>query len=161
MGWKIFGLFVSIGLIIGGLSGQFVLRGTESSTALVVVGCLFLIWDIYSLATHNKKKQAALDKKKEEAASFAENNERLEAPATLTLIRKSSMVGMALTVEVFLNGEHVAALKNGQSAQIPVAMKRNRLSIGVLAHEFEAPSGAKGEVQLAATGFKTKEISWS
>lgn len=55
MGWKIFGLFVSIFLILGGLSGQLVLRGTNSSEALVVVGFLFLIWDIYSIATHKKQ----------------------------------------------------------------------------------------------------------
>jgi len=34
-----------------------VLRGTHSSTALVVVGCLFLIWDIYVLAIHKKNTQ--------------------------------------------------------------------------------------------------------
>jgi|GEM_PF-263437 len=55
MGWKIFGLFVSIALIVGGLSGELVLRGTDSSEALVVVGVLFLIWDIVSIATHKKK----------------------------------------------------------------------------------------------------------
>jgi len=55
LGWKIFGLFVSIFLIIGGLSGELVLRGTESSGALVVVGFLFLAWDIYALATHKKQ----------------------------------------------------------------------------------------------------------
>ena len=56
LGWKIFGLFVSIFLIIGGLSGELVLRGTESSTALVVVGFLYLIWDIYAIATHKNQK---------------------------------------------------------------------------------------------------------
>ena len=55
LGWKIVGLLVSIGLIIGGLSGELVLRGTNSSTALVVVGVLFLIWDIISIATHKKQ----------------------------------------------------------------------------------------------------------
>ena len=60
LGWKIFGLFVSIALIIGGLSGEWVLRGTDSSAALVVVGFLFLIWDIYSIATH-KKQQAEVE----------------------------------------------------------------------------------------------------
>ena len=54
--WKILGLFVSIALIIGGLSGEFVLRGTESGTALVVLGVLFLIWDIYTIVTHKKQK---------------------------------------------------------------------------------------------------------
>jgi hypothetical protein len=55
LGWKIFGLFVSIGLIIGGFSGELVLRGTDSSEALVVVGFLFLIWDIVSIVTHKKQ----------------------------------------------------------------------------------------------------------
>ena len=55
MGGKIFGLVISIGLIIGGLSGQMVLRGTDSSAALVVAGIIFLILDIISLATHGKK----------------------------------------------------------------------------------------------------------
>ena len=55
LGWKIFGLLVSIFLIWGGLSGEMVLRGTNSSAALVVVGFLFLIWDIYAIATHKKQ----------------------------------------------------------------------------------------------------------
>lgn len=64
---KIIGLLISIGLIIGGLSGDYVLRGTESSTALVVFGCLFLVGDIISLATHNrepKQKKAREPKQK-------------------------------------------------------------------------------------------------
>jgi hypothetical protein len=54
MGQKIIGLLVSIGLIIGGASGGFVLRGTNSSTALIVAGVVFLIFDIYSIATHDQ-----------------------------------------------------------------------------------------------------------
>ena len=61
LGWKIFGLFVSIGLIIGGLSGEFVLRGTESSSALIVVGFLFLIWDIIAIATHKKQQEEPVE----------------------------------------------------------------------------------------------------
>ncbi|MDR2037646.1 MAG: DUF805 domain-containing protein [Bacteroidales bacterium] len=56
LGWKIFGLFVSIFLIIGGLSGEMVLRGTDSSTALVVAGFVFLVLDIFAIATHKKQK---------------------------------------------------------------------------------------------------------
>ena len=55
MGWKIFGLFVSVALIIGGLSGEMVLRGTKSSTALVVFGFVFFIADVYSIITHKKQ----------------------------------------------------------------------------------------------------------
>lgn len=55
----IIGIFISIGLIIAGLSGEFVLRGTNSSTALVVVGCLYLIYDIVKLAGQNDNQKMA------------------------------------------------------------------------------------------------------
>jgi len=84
-GGKILGLFVSIFLIIGGASGQMVLRGTESSTALVVVGVLFLIWDVISIATHKSSlekaqaKQAAMEANKEEALEKTENSSDRES----------------------------------------------------------------------------------
>ena len=56
MGWKIVSLFISIFFIIGGLSGDLVLRGTDSSQALIVVGVIYLIVNIVSIANHNKKK---------------------------------------------------------------------------------------------------------
>lgn len=46
---QIIGIVISIGLIIAGLSGEFVLRGTNSSIALVFVGAGFLIYDILKL----------------------------------------------------------------------------------------------------------------
>jgi len=52
IGWKIFNLIVSIFFIIGGISGTMVLRGTNSSGALIVVGIIYLIWSLYSLITH-------------------------------------------------------------------------------------------------------------
>lgn len=56
MGGHIFGIIVSLGLIFGGLSGKMVLRGTNSSPALVVFGVGFLIYDIYSLISYQKIK---------------------------------------------------------------------------------------------------------
>lgn len=44
---RIIGILVSIALIVAGLSGEYVLKGTESSVALVVVGVLFLVWEIF------------------------------------------------------------------------------------------------------------------
>jgi hypothetical protein len=38
-----------------GLSGEYVLKGTESSTALVVVGFLFLLWEVFGLVRDKKK----------------------------------------------------------------------------------------------------------
>ena len=51
---RIVGLLISIALIIMGLSGEYVLKGTESSTALVVVGVLFLIVDIIGIVRAKK-----------------------------------------------------------------------------------------------------------
>jgi hypothetical protein len=56
--WKIISLLMSVAIIIGGLSRQFVLRGTTSSAPLVVFGLLGLAYDIYALAAHNKKSKA-------------------------------------------------------------------------------------------------------
>lgn len=46
---QIIGIVISIGLIIAGLSGEFVLRGTNSSIALVLAGVGLLIYDIFKL----------------------------------------------------------------------------------------------------------------
>ena len=45
----IIGILISLFLIIGGASGRMVLRGTQSSPALVVAGFAFLVWDIISI----------------------------------------------------------------------------------------------------------------
>ena len=60
MGGKIVGMLISIGLIIGGLSETMVLRGTNSSSALVLVGFGFLVWDIISIATHKNPNATAV-----------------------------------------------------------------------------------------------------
>ena len=57
MAGRIIGLLISIALIIMGLSGQFVLKGTDSSIALVVAGVVFLIFDIIGIVRANKNKE--------------------------------------------------------------------------------------------------------
>ena len=84
LGGKIFGLIVSVVLIIGGLSGKLVLRGTNSSTALVVAGVIFLIIDIYQVVTHSKKAREAEEaeleryRKSKEGKEFREKLESTE-----------------------------------------------------------------------------------
>ena len=51
---RIIGLIISIGLIIAGLSGEFVLKGTNSGMALVAVGALFLIIDIIGIIRYKR-----------------------------------------------------------------------------------------------------------
>lgn len=56
---RIIGIIISIGIIIAGLSGEFVLRGTNSSIALVVAGVIFLIIDIIGLIRDNTNNQVS------------------------------------------------------------------------------------------------------
>jgi hypothetical protein len=51
---RIIGLLISIAMIIGGLTGTLALRGTNSSTALVVAGVIFLIIDIIGIIRYKK-----------------------------------------------------------------------------------------------------------
>ena len=47
---------ISIILIIGGLSGQLVFRGTNSSGLLAAVGFFYLIYDIYKIIKYQQHK---------------------------------------------------------------------------------------------------------
>ena len=61
-GNDVIAILFSIFLIIGGASGNMVLRGTESSPALLVAGFVFLAWDIFSIF----RKKTNLQKAEEE-----------------------------------------------------------------------------------------------
>jgi len=138
LGGKILGLFISVGLIIGGLSGEMVLRGTNSSDALVVAGFLFLAWDIYSLATHNKKKrkeQEIAEERAKEANAQSEAQSSLEAsgqtltaPASVTVIREGSMLGAAIAYKVYLNGAYAGDVKNGGQLTLHTTAPHNIVS---------------------------------
>lgn len=51
---NVIGIIFSLIMIIGGLTGSLALRGTNSSIALVVVGVLFLLYDISKLYPHDE-----------------------------------------------------------------------------------------------------------
>jgi len=91
MAWKIIQLLLSIALIIGGLSGEFVLRGTNSSGLLVVFGFVWLIYDIYAIY----KYQTARTTMQEAAQESLENKgTEMEQSCTVSLTRTSSMLGV-------------------------------------------------------------------
>ena len=52
---RIIGLVISLVMIVGGLSGTLVLNGTNSSTALVIVGGLLLVFEIVMLTLSTNK----------------------------------------------------------------------------------------------------------
>lgn len=55
MVFYIIGIIVGLGLIIAGFSGEYVWKGTDSSLALIVIGAIFLIYDLIQIARHKKK----------------------------------------------------------------------------------------------------------
>ena len=80
-GSDIFGVLLSIGLILGGLSGQFVLRGTQSSTALVVAGFVFLIIDFVGIKSKSNKlskQKARLKKLHQQEDEVLKDSKQLE-----------------------------------------------------------------------------------
>jgi hypothetical protein len=117
MGWKIFGLFVSIFLIAGGASGHLVLRGTNSSQALMVVGVIFLIWDIYSIATHKRQKEKfeiaqkdAMEKNEKFAAAIMEESDSLDKEYQYKLVPYPEKSFVHGKYQVYLNGEHIGQI---------------------------------------------------
>jgi len=62
-------LLISVGLIVGGLSGELVLRGTDSSAALVAVGALWLIFDITQIISFGKNTESVQLKKQRKGRS--------------------------------------------------------------------------------------------
>lgn len=53
--WDIIGIIIDIILIIGALSGTLVLRGTNSSEALLLVASLLLIYELYRIYRKTSK----------------------------------------------------------------------------------------------------------
>ena len=97
-GNDIFGILVSIFLIIGGLSGRLVLRGTDSSPALVIAGFIFLAWDIITLV--KKRKQIEKDEEDRFALSSKMNQQektvqkdmrQLSAPVRIRIVSEKSL----------------------------------------------------------------------
>lgn len=52
---RIIGLVISLVMIVGGLSGTLVLKGTNSSTALAIVGGLLLVFEVVMLTVSSNK----------------------------------------------------------------------------------------------------------
>jgi hypothetical protein len=67
--WKI---IIGAIFIIGGLSGTMVLRFTDSSDALVVVGVGMLIWGVVEVSRNSRAKARLADAKAREAAEIEE-----------------------------------------------------------------------------------------
>lgn len=152
MGGHIFGIIVSLGLIFGGLSGKMVLRGTNSSPALVVFGVGFLIYDIYSLISYQKIKA-------EEKEILENSNVSLESPCNISLTRDFSppIIGFP----IFLNGIQVGKLKNKSTLSITTNYKKNVIYSPFLPNNkffFEVEEGRGAQLHLTKPKGKEKNV---
>ncbi|MBR5712642.1 MAG: hypothetical protein IKX54_03510 [Lachnospiraceae bacterium] len=127
----ILGVIISVLLIIGGLSGTMVLRFTSSSTALVVVGFLFLAWDIFSIVMKTKNAKevdevaAVRDQTVQQMlAAVSAQNVPLSSPATITVANEK----LFLDCGPCLNGVGMTKIKGGFEWSAQAANVRNVLS---------------------------------
>jgi hypothetical protein len=160
--WIIVQFLGSLLLIAGGLSGEFVLRGTESSEWLIVFGCFWLVADFYSLYAYfrDKAKLKALFKASTE--EIRKNKAyKIDPPFTVSLRRTNNMIGAALGVEVYLNNVRQEVLRNGKTVVMQTRYARNILivkgsNLKTQSIKFEATPG--GSIKIAFKYVKMKFI---
>jgi hypothetical protein len=123
MVWRIIQLLISVGLILGGLSGDLVLRGTDSSGALVIFGIGWLIYDIYQLVKY----------KNENTGVNAEISAALERSRPLTesaeIVFKSEAIDKSIYRFLFSNNDFVKGIPAGESDTITTNQSVNVLSL--------------------------------
>lgn len=125
----VFGILISLGLIFGGLSGRMVLRGTNSSPALVVAGIVFLILDIVTMV---KKKS---NREKAEAEGYQRSSRIYELEKAVKADGRA--IEMPVPVRILCD-KHLAALDFGPR------LNGSAMTRDVKAKEY---SGSTGQVR--------------
>jgi hypothetical protein len=139
--------FLAIGI---GTAAELGLTTYGLAIAMAVIGGL-----ISYLVAKNCKPGTYVPPAQAMAQAVTENVQSLSVPATLTIIRESSMVGALLTWEFSLNGHSVGALKNGQALPpVSTTQRKNVLtakdSYGNEAKPFmfDVAEGAQAEIRF-------------
>ena len=107
----------------------------------------------------------AYEKMKTSASKSPIHEGALQAPASLTIIRDSSFVGVVVPTIITLNGTHAVTLKNGESATIQLTTRYNALQTNSVGspntrYEFNVQDGAHGEIHVSGGVFKVKNVIW-
>ena len=139
-----------------------------SSGAFMALVAAFVVFDVFAVKNAfgaQKKEEQAQTAIKERIAEQNADAEKLDSPCNVTLTRLSSMVGCAMGVQVYLNGEYQDVVKNGKSVHMQTNLKFNELSVHYNADnaarsiEFEARPGGNVEIELTYTGAKLTVVS--
>ena len=134
----------------------------DSWAAIIIFSILAVIYIVaYIIAP--KRLQPIFSKKEADSAQPA--SVPLATPATLNIIRDSSVVGALMPTIITLNGKQVATIANGGLANIQTGISHNILqtnSVGSknVRYEFDVQSGACGEIHVKGGVFLPKATVW-
>lgn len=74
-----YNIIIGVLFIIGGLSGKYALKGTDSTIGLAVVGAGLVVWGIYQLGDENGTNARARGKSKGRSASGTQRTTKAKA----------------------------------------------------------------------------------
>ena len=128
---EIYPLLLGIVFVIGGLSGQLVLRGTNSSLMLALLGFGMSVYGIIRLATMKSR----IQKEKELEAHTRERNENfyrsiidspsdLQAPRNITMKRPGNFRASG-PYDILLNDKSVGESRNGENLKFVTNKTKN------------------------------------
>ena len=90
---------------------------------------LFILWDITALIQYFSRKKVYAKMLKDAEGLSEEGtpikNVPLDIPATIRVIRESSMVGAIVPYKVYLNNEFVGKIKNGKTLEVSTSVSHN------------------------------------
>ena len=135
-------------LIIAGASGSFVLRGTNSSSGLVIVGFIIAGLGAFQVFAGQKKKEKNASDMQQLSSQMQNTSPPLPAPCQINVYRESSMVGAAMNFDLFLNGESVGQLRNGKNLQFFASYQNNIITSPMLNVPFEFTAYPNGVLNL-------------
>ena len=135
-------------LVIAGASGRFVLRGTNSSAALIGFGFVMVIVGIVTTLINQKKKNANQEQMNALNQQIESGSPPLPNPCQIIIHREKSMVGAAANYEIFLNGASAGLLKNGETLSLYTNYHNNVLNSPMLKGSFEFLAEPNGIINI-------------
>jgi len=131
---EIYPLLLGIVFVFGGLSGQLVLRGTNSSTLLAVVGAGICVYGIIRLATLKSRmqKEKELEARTEEQIekfkhSIIDSPSDLPAPRNI-IIKRPNNFRASDPYDIQLNGKSIGESRNGECFKFTTNKTKNVIS---------------------------------
>ena len=152
-GNNIIGIIIDLVMIIGGLSGTLVLRGTNSSMALVVLGFGLLIWNIIKISNRGSDSDSAWvthqDVNTRKEMMVISQQGELRAPVTVTVSAKCGSLG-SIDIGARLNGKDMKRDKKNSCYTLSTDRVHSILTFkGLdLAAAFDIDNNASSELTL-------------